>query len=152
MYHEDWISVLGTNRSQEKPYLGNEEGFQIHIQSQQSWQLVACGQGRCPARAEHRESVFLASFLRFPGEAASICMCNMHRLSCDFEQDNQSWSPPWLSQKIEAITFPAWWTVLNVLEGGEPGWFHCLHCIFDSGSKWLTYILSWSIKSLGSSS
>ena len=43
--------------------MGDEEGFQIQIQSQQSEQLVTCGQGRCPARAEHRESVFLVSFL-----------------------------------------------------------------------------------------
>ena len=48
---------------------GDEEGFQIHIQSQQSCHLVTYGQERCPARGEHRESVFLASFLRFPGEA-----------------------------------------------------------------------------------
>ena len=39
----------------------DEEGFQINIQSQQSWQLVTCGQRCCPARAEHRESVLLAS-------------------------------------------------------------------------------------------
>ena len=37
--------------------MGDEEGFQIHIQTQQPWQLVTCGQGRCPAKAEHRESV-----------------------------------------------------------------------------------------------
>ena len=61
----------------------NEEGFQIHIQSKQSWQLVTCGQGRCPARAERREPVFLVSFFRFPGVAASIRLHNMHRLSCD---------------------------------------------------------------------
>ena len=70
MYHEDGISVLGTDKSQKEPYqekMGDEEGFQIHIQSQQSWQLVTCWQGRSPARAEHRKSVFLASFLRFPG-------------------------------------------------------------------------------------
>ena len=38
-YHEDEISVLGTDRSQEESYkenMGGEEGFQIHIQSQQS--------------------------------------------------------------------------------------------------------------------
>ena len=38
--------------------IGDEEGFQIHIQSQQSCQLVTCGQGLV-----HRESVFLASVL-----------------------------------------------------------------------------------------
>ena len=61
--------------------MGDEEGFQIHIQSQQSWQLVTCGQGRCSARTEHRETVFLASFLRFPGVTTSIRLHNMHRLS-----------------------------------------------------------------------
>ena len=81
MYHEDGISVLGTDRSKKEPYQENmrvEEGFQIHIQSQQSWQLVMCGQGRCPVRAEHSESVFLASFLRFSGVATSDCMHYMH--------------------------------------------------------------------------
>ena len=48
----------------------DDEGFQIHIQSQQSWQLVPCGQGRCPPRAEYRKSALLASFLRFSGVAA----------------------------------------------------------------------------------
>ena len=72
--------------------MGDEEAFQIHVQSQQSWQLVKCGQGHCPARAEHRESAFLASFLRFTGVtvAASISLHNMHPLSCDLTQDNQS--------------------------------------------------------------
>ena len=47
VYHEDGISVLGTDSSQKEPYQenkGDEEGFQIHIQSQLSWQLVTCGQ------------------------------------------------------------------------------------------------------------
>ena len=55
MYHEDGISVLRTDRSQKEPHqknMGDEEGFQIHIWSQQSWQLVTFVQGRCPARAE----------------------------------------------------------------------------------------------------
>ena len=93
MSHEDSISVLGTERSQKEPYqenMGDEEGFQIHIQSQQSWQLVKSGQGRSPARAEHCESVFLTSILRFPGVAASIRLHNMHCLSCDLAEDNQS--------------------------------------------------------------
>ena len=63
----------------------DEEGFQIHIQSQQSWQLVTCGQGRCPARAEHCESVVIASFLQFSGLAASIAF-----IICDLALDNQS--------------------------------------------------------------
>ena len=70
--------------------MGDEEGFQIHIQSQQSSQLVTCGQGRCPARTGHCESVFLASFLRFPGVAASIRLHNMHCVSWGHAQDNQS--------------------------------------------------------------
>ena len=90
MNHEHGISVLGTDKSQNKPYMGDEEGFQIHIQLQQSWQLVAFGQERCPARAEHSDSVFLISFLRFTGVAVSIRLRNMHRLSCDLVQDNQS--------------------------------------------------------------
>ena len=44
----------------------------------------------CHARAEHGESVFHASLLRFPGVAASIRLHYMHRLSCDLAQDNQS--------------------------------------------------------------
>ena len=64
----------------------DKEGFQNHIQSQQSWQLVTFGQVRCPAKAEHSEPVFLGSCLRFPGAAALIRMHNMHRLSCDLAQ------------------------------------------------------------------
>ena len=93
MNYQDGISILGTGRSQKEPYqekIGDEEGFQIQIQSQQSWQLARCAQGRCPARAEHHESVFLTSFLRFPGVAASIRLHDMHRLSCDLAQDSQS--------------------------------------------------------------
>ena len=52
--------------------MGDEKGIQIIIQSKQSWQLVMCEDGRCPARAEHCKSVFLASSLRFPGVATSI--------------------------------------------------------------------------------
>ena len=110
VYHEDGSSVLGTDRSRQEHYqenVGDEEGFQIHIQSQQSLQLVTCGQGRCRARAEHRASVFLASFLRFPGVYASIRLHNMHRLSCYLAQDNQSWSPLDYPKKSEALTFPA---------------------------------------------
>ena len=43
-----WVFSLFTDRSQKKPYqenMGDEEGFQIHIQSLQPWQLVACGWG-----------------------------------------------------------------------------------------------------------
>ena len=70
VYHEDGISFLRTKRNQKEPYQENmkdEERFQINIQSQHAWQLVTCGQGRCPARAEHRESVFFISSLQFPG-------------------------------------------------------------------------------------
>ena len=71
--------------------MGDEKEFQIHNQFKQSWQLVTCGQGRCPAGAEHHESVFLASFLRFPGGvAASIRLHNMHCLLYDLAQDNLS--------------------------------------------------------------
>ena len=52
--------------------------------------MATCEQGRCPARAEHHESVFLASFFGFPGVAASICLHYMHSLSCNLAQDNQS--------------------------------------------------------------
>ena len=43
----------------------DEEGFQIHIQSQKSWQLVTCGQWRCPAKSEHHKSGFLPLFSEF---------------------------------------------------------------------------------------
>ena len=46
-----------------------------------SWQLVTYGQGHCRGSAEHRVSVFLAFFLRFPSIAASIRLHNMHGLS-----------------------------------------------------------------------
>ena len=85
VYHKGGISVWGTDRSQKEPYqenMGGEESFQNHMQLQQSWQLVTCGKGRrCPARAEHPESVFLASFLQLPGVAASIHLQDMHSLS-----------------------------------------------------------------------
>ena len=70
-----------------------EERVQIHIQSQQSWHFVACGQARCTARTENCNSVFQASFLRFPGVVASVRLYIMHRLSCNLAQDNQSYSP-----------------------------------------------------------
>ena len=57
------------------------------------FEQVKCGQGRCPTRAEHRESVFLASFLQFPYVAASTCLHNIHNLSCDLAQDNQARHP-----------------------------------------------------------
>ena len=77
VYHEDGISVLGIDRSQKESYqenMGEEKGFQIHIQLQQSRQLVTCGQEHCPARAEHSELVCLESFLQFPGVACIICI------------------------------------------------------------------------------
>ena len=87
---------MGKYRSQKEPYqenMGDEKGFQIHIQSQQSWQLLSCGQECCSARAKHRELVFLASFLRFSGVAASVRLHIMHRLLCDLANGNQSCSP-----------------------------------------------------------
>ena len=48
------------------------------------------GQGRCPARTGHCESVFLASFLQFPDVAAPIHLHNMHYVSCDHAKGNQS--------------------------------------------------------------
>ena len=132
VYHEDRNSVLGTDRS-EQENVGDEKGFQIHIQSQQSWQLVTL-------------SVFLASFLWFPGVAALIRLHNMQRLLRDLAQD-QSWSPN---------DYPAEWTLFNFLWGGESGCFHCLLCIFDSGSKWWTHVsylvTTRPMKSPGSSS
>ena len=94
MSHEDEISVLGTDRSQKEPYqenFGDEGGFQIHIQSQQSCQLVQCGQGRCLARSEHGKSVFLAPFLQFPCILAQFAriICTVYRanllkiINCD---------------------------------------------------------------------
>ena len=95
--HEGGISVLGTDKSHKEPfqeYMGDEEGFQIHIQSQQSWQLVTCGQGSCPAKAEHKESVFLIAIMQFSGISTSIRLDHMNNcLSCDLAQDNQLLSP-----------------------------------------------------------
>ena len=91
VYHEDGISVLGTNRSHlesNQESMGNEEGFQIHIQSLQSWQLVKCVEGHCPARAEHCKSV-PRLFLTISCHYTSIRM-HMHRLMCNLAQDNQS--------------------------------------------------------------
>ena len=84
------MSVLGTYRSKKKPYqqnMGDEEGFQISFSGSSHCDVCA---GAFSSRAEHHESVFLASFMYFPGVAASICLHNMHRLSCDFAQDNQA--------------------------------------------------------------
>ena len=64
-----------------EPYQENMLDEEGHIQSQQLWQRVTFEQGRCPARTEHRETVFVASFLQFPGVADSIHLHNMHRLS-----------------------------------------------------------------------
>ena len=93
VFHKGWILTLGTDRSQQGPYqenMGDEEGLRIRIQSQQSWQLAMCEQAHCHARAEHLESIFLSFFLQFPGTGAAILLHNMHHLSCDLVQDNQS--------------------------------------------------------------
>ena len=84
---------MGTERSQKGPYqenMGDEEVLRIRIQSQKSWQLAMCEQARCPASAEHLESIFPSFFLQFPGTSAAILLHNMHHLSCDLIQDNQS--------------------------------------------------------------
>ena len=91
VYQEDGILVCGTDRSQKESYqenMGDEEGFQIHIQSRQ---LVTCGLGIF--LREQQESVFLACIVQFPGVATSIRLHYMHRLSCDLAKDNHSWSP-----------------------------------------------------------
>ena len=66
VFHKGWILVWGTDRSQKGPYQENmlgEEGLQIRIQSQQSWQLATCEQAHCPARAEHLKSIDALSSL-----------------------------------------------------------------------------------------
>ena len=126
MYHEDVISVLGTNRSQKEPCqenMGDEEWFHIHIQSQQSRQLVTCQQGCCPARAEHCDTVFFVSFMQFPGVATSIHLHNMHRLTCDLAQDNRLLTFFKMNIKISKILkdyhqtdwIRRFWFVLNCL-------------------------------------
>ena len=128
---------------------GMRKDFQIHIQSQQSWQLVTCGQRRCPARAEHLESGFLASFLRFPGVATSISLHNIHSLSCDIAKDNQPWSP---------LAIPNDWGhhPLKFLRRRRARVLPLFALHFDSGSTRCTHVSSWvtthSIKPLGSSS
>ena len=82
-----WTFSLRTYRSQKEPYqenMGDEEGFKIHIQSQQSWQFVTYLQGVCPARAEHPKSV------GFPGVTTLIHLHNVSHLSCNLAQDNLS--------------------------------------------------------------
>ena len=80
------FQFLRTDRSQNEPYqdnIGDEEGFQIHIKLQQPCQLVKCEQGRCLARAENREPVSLASFVRFPGILAQFAriICTVYHVN-----------------------------------------------------------------------
>ena len=60
---------LGAVRSQKEPYqetIGDEEAFQIHIQSQQSWQLVRCRKGHCPSLKSRTPQIsFPRLFLAF---------------------------------------------------------------------------------------
>ena len=75
--------ILETDRSKKEPYqenMGDEEGIQIHIQSQHSWQLVMRGQGRCPA-SRTPEPVLLTPFLHFSGVASAIRLHNMRPCS-----------------------------------------------------------------------
>ena len=105
--------------------------------------------GRCIIMQLEHKSYWLDSFLWFPGVAASIRLHNMHCLLCDFAKDNEL-------NHDHPLTSPKKCNLLNYLGGGDPGCFHCLLCIFDSGSKWWTHVSSWvttrSIKSPGSSS
>ena len=64
--------------------MGDEERFQTNIQSEQSWQLVTCGQGCCPVRAEHPH------LLRFPGVAEWSQTCNCKKGS--------KWLKRWVAQ------------------------------------------------------
>ena len=110
MYHEDGISVLVTDKSQKERYQENmddEEGFQIHIQLLQSWQPVTCVKGRCPARAGHCESVFLVSFLRFPGASASLCLYNIHRLLCYLAHDHPFNIPKDSGHQLSLVNKPS---------------------------------------------
>ena len=93
MFHEDGISVLGTDSRQKEPCQENmrdEEGF-LNPHS------VAAIMAICDAWAgtlscksiKHRIS-FPCILLASSGIAASICLHDMHRLSRDLAQDNQS--------------------------------------------------------------
>ena len=80
VFHEDEISVLGTDRSQKEPYqenMGDKERFHILIQSQQSW-----------SRTPHVS--FSRPFLAIFWCSRLNSLHNKHRLLCDLAQDNQS--------------------------------------------------------------
>ena len=145
-----FVSALETDGSQKGLHLENtvpEEGLRSCIQSKQPWQLATCEQGHYPARADNHESPFLSSSSQSPDAAASARLHNMHRLSCGL---------PWLSQKIEDITFHVGETLLDFLGGGESECFLCMLSLLDYCSKWWTQVSSWvttrSINSSGSSS
>ena len=66
--------------------------------------MATCGgcAGARPARAEHRDSVYLTSFLQFLGVATSIRLNKMHSLSRELAHGNQS-----RCKKTEVITLSA---------------------------------------------
>jgi hypothetical protein len=66
------------------------------------WELASCRAG-----AEHLYSVYGTTLLKM--------------VNHDY---------PYLSQKIEAMIFPADGTLLNFFGGGEPECFHCMLCYF----------------------
>ena len=78
---------------------GDEERPWICIKSQQPEQLERSGLVHYLARAQHLELTFHFFYLQG-------LLHNIHHLSFDLPQD-LTMITPWLSQKIEAITFPA---------------------------------------------
>ena len=116
---------------------------------------MTCGQGRCPARAERRESVFLASFLWFPGVAAFACIiCTIYHATLlkIINHDH----PLNIQKKDWGHHLPCWMNALKFLRRGWASVLPLLVLHFWLGSKWWTHVLSWvtarSIKSPGSSS
>ena len=75
VYHEDGISVLGTDRSQKEPYQENlwDEGI-ISNPHSVAGVIATCGvqAGALSCKRRTQRIRLYASFLRFPGAAASI--------------------------------------------------------------------------------
>ena len=157
VYHKDGISVLRTDRSQSKynrRILGMRKDFKSTFSRSSHGNLWQVGRS---VILQIQSVKFGILQLSFPClfVATSICLQNMHRLSNDHAQDNQSWSPlDYL--KDWGYHHPCRMNTFQFLWGSELGCFHWFLCTFDSDSKWWIHVFSWvttrSIKLLGSSS
>jgi hypothetical protein len=92
-----------------------------------SWGIVVLEQNTLSQFAPHLTRDFLTQMSQFFCIELSVYGTTLLNIvNHDF---------PLTISKIEAITFAADGTHLNVFKSGEPGCFHCMLCFLHSGPK-----------------